>query len=63
MIKIKSTLIKALQLVFISDANDPDLPAIKLANVSDGRQGLWGKTKEAFRLREKPSLTCTMYIG
>ncbi len=33
---------------FLSGILDPNLPAIKL-NVTEGRNALWGKTREAFR--------------
>lgn len=37
------------KILFMSSEEDPSLPAIKLPNVKEGRDELWGKTREAFR--------------
>lgn len=37
------------KILFMSSKEDVNLPAIKLENVKEGRDELWGKTREAFR--------------
>ena len=37
------------KILFMSSEEDPSLPSIKLPNVKEGRDELWGKTREAFR--------------
>ena len=37
------------KLIFMSTQEDPHLGAVKLLGAEEGRQGLWGKTKRAFK--------------
>lgn len=37
------------QVLYISDTNDIELPTVVIANVSETRDGLWGKVKGAVK--------------